>query len=176
MLLQNILLLIFFIFLVAIVCITGLYFVVFYSHKNEKIFKGQMFFQGVAIFGFCFPIIILTIPAFDYLYQKLNTVTLVVKPGEEMDIYQFSSKMPIMLYTAIFIYIFNIFSVDFYRSDKPNLRTKILLSLKRPSLILFVYLLAVFFFYSMEQVSPSLHALENATFTSSAGVETTVEN
>jgi len=48
--------------------IVGVYFVIFFSHKNEKNFKGQNFIQGVAIFGFSFPILIITLPAVDFLY------------------------------------------------------------------------------------------------------------
>ena len=65
---QNIFLLVFYILFILMFAIVGVYFVIFFSHKNEKNFKGQNFIQGVAIFGFSFPILIITLPAVDFLY------------------------------------------------------------------------------------------------------------
>ena len=168
---QNIFLFLFIIFFMAIWFVVGIYFMVYYSHRREKSFAGQNLIQGLVVFGFAFPILILMLPAIDFLFNKSNHVTSDMGLESLDHIYTTSNFVPWVLILSVILFLTNAFAIDFYRCDKIILKTKILVSLKRPVTYFFFYMVAVVVFYILGQASPSMKSVVNDTYVSSDSSE-----
>lgn len=150
--LSTILLLVFAILITVLFVILSIYFIVFFAHKNEKMVPGYKLLQAIAIAGFAFPMMIISIPAFDFLNTKIHIVQEeTVDPFSSLksleNIYTVSNLVPYFLLTGILFYFGNIFFTDYYRNQKTVVRTRVLQSCKRPLLIFLFYVLLVLLFY-----------------------------
>lgn len=89
------------------------------------------------------------IPVIDFLFNKTNHTEMNGGLESLDDIYLVSSKVPFILYVGLFLYFINLFAIEYYRSDKKVLKTRILLSLKRPAFSMLFYFLAGLFFFAL---------------------------
>lgn len=123
------------------------------------------------MFGFAYPILIFMLPAIDFLFNKSNHISSELGLNSLDYIYTTSRIVPWILFVAILLFFANIFAIDFYKSDKIIIKTKILVSLKRPALYMFFYIVTALVFFSLGQSSPSMNSIVNDSFTPSDGTE-----